>query len=248
MFRRRSFPGRRGIEQEPVMPEHFPHVDVVESQPGIRRPNHVRFFGRSGGLRGVRGGRRRDERPSGAAASPRTPRGPALDSHHLEYLAGFESRPRKKHHGARHVPGLHADHVRIFVVSEIRDFLGLIRPRVPYHRVGKIVFLYPHLPSRHHVRDDVLLRSVLVNSVSPFTYSNYITAFLVSDAFPRLNGSGEKKNLISAPIYFYFSKKKKKKTDTCFVYEGTSVKPCDLTSPNVRAFKVGVQEQIKTEG
>ena len=35
---------------------------------------------------------------------------------------------------------------------------SLVAPRVPYDSVGKVVFLHPHLPPTHDVRNDVLCR------------------------------------------------------------------------------------------
>lgn len=112
---------------------------------------------------------------------------------------------------------LDTDHIRIFVVAEIGHLLGLIDPRVPNYGVRKIVLLNPHLPSRHNVRYYMLLRSILINSISPFTYSNHVTALLIHGALSGL------------------------------VHEGAPVQAGDLATPHVRNFEISVQKHVETK-
>lgn len=177
---------RAGIEKQPVVSEHVSDVDVIESQPRARGPHHVGVFGRSGRLRSGDGGCGRVRRPSGAATNALAPRSPTLDSHYLQNLAGLESGSRKEYHRTRYVTRFDANHIRIFVVSEIWNFFRLFHPRIPYHSVWKVIFLYPHFSSRHYIRYNVFLRSVSIYSVCPFTYSNYIATFLIRCTFSRL--------------------------------------------------------------
>ena len=58
---------------------------------------------------------------------------------------------------------VHTDHVGVLVVSEVVHLLGFLIPGVPDDGVRKVVFLDPHLPARHHVGHDVLVRSVDVD-------------------------------------------------------------------------------------
>lgn len=63
------------------------------------------------------------------------------------------------------MPGVDADHVRVLVIPEVAQLLGLLRPGVPDNRVWQVVLLYPHLPAGHHIGHDVLMgqRGVDVN-------------------------------------------------------------------------------------
>ena len=58
---------------------------------------------------------------------------------------------------------VHTDHVGVLVVAEVVHLLGFLIPWVPDDGVGKVVFLDPHLPARHHVGHDVLVWCVDVD-------------------------------------------------------------------------------------
>ena len=67
---------------------------------------------------------------------------PAIRSlHHLQYLTSFEGGAGHEGDGLADVAALHADHVGVLVVPEVGDLLRLLQPRVPDHRVRKVVLL-----------------------------------------------------------------------------------------------------------
>lgn len=104
----------------------------------------------------------------------------------------------------------HTDHVRVLVVTKVHHVFRLVHPRVPQHGVRKVVLQDPHLPSRHHVGDYVLLRRVLVDPVGPLTNSHNVSALLVQCVVSGL------------------------------VHEGAAVQPGYLAPPHVRHLEVGV--------
>lgn len=112
---------------------------------------------------------------------------------------------------------LHADHVRIFVVAKVGHLPRLVQPRIPNDRVRKVILLQTHLPARDHIRDDVLLRSVLVDSIGPLVDRNYISALLINRPLPSL------------------------------VNKRAAVKSSDLTPPYVWNLQVRVQQQVEGE-
>ena len=61
--------------------------------------------------------------------------------HHLQYLTSFEGGAGHEGDGLADVAALHADHVGVLVVPEVGDLLRLLQPRVPDHRVRKVVLL-----------------------------------------------------------------------------------------------------------
>lgn len=154
------FRGRRLVKKQPM---------VSSVEPGGRGP---------GGLgvgRGLHPGR----------TAPGRSR-PSLHSHHLQDLAGLEGRAWQQNDRTAYVARLDAHHVRILVVSKVGDIFRLVHPRVPNNRVGEVILLDPHLPPRHHVSDDVLLRCILVYPVRPFTYRHNIPPLLVHGAVSSL--------------------------------------------------------------
>lgn len=108
-------------------------------------------------------------------------------------------------------------HVRVLIISEIRQLLCTLHPRVPQHRVREIVFLDAHLPAGHHIRDDVFLWSVLVYAVGPL---------IDCDDIPPLLADG---------IY------------ASLVYIRAAVQARYLAAPHVRHLEVRVQQHVETE-
>ena len=64
------------------------------------------------------------------------------------------------------------------IITKIRDFLGLVYPRIPDDGVGEVVLLDAHFPARHHVGDDVLRGGVGVDPISVLPNHYYISTFL----------------------------------------------------------------------
>ena len=83
--------------------------------------------------------------------------------HDLENQTSFEGLVRHEGDGCGDVAAVDADHVGMLVITKVTHFLGFLVPGVPDDRVGEVVLLDPHLPPRHHVGHDVLVRSVDVN-------------------------------------------------------------------------------------
>ena len=64
------------------------------------------------------------------------------------------------------------------MITEIRNFFGLVYPRIPDDGVGEVVLLDAHFPARHHVGDDVLRGGVGVDPISVLPNHYYISTFL----------------------------------------------------------------------
>lgn len=52
---------------------------------------------------------------------------------YLQYLARFECGAGQKDNWARHVTSFNAEHVRVFIITEIGCFAGFVHPRIPNH-------------------------------------------------------------------------------------------------------------------
>lgn len=113
---------------------------------------------------------------------------------------------------------LNANHVRVFIIPEVRHFFRLLHPWVPNDGVGEIVLLDTHLPTRNYVGYDVLLRRILIDSVCPFVDRYNFPAFLI-------NGT----------VVAYF------------IDEGAGMQAGYLATSDVRYFEVSVQEHIEAE-
>lgn len=131
---------------------------------------------------------------------------------------------------------LGAQHVRVLVVPEVGDLARPVHPRVPHHRVREVVLLQPHLPPRHHVRDDVLLRRVLVDPVCPLVHRDHVPALLVDVAVPGLCGSNQSVIHLTRPEQALASH---------LIYERATVKSADLASPHVWHLQICVQQQVE---
>ena len=70
--------------------------------------------------------------------------------HDLENQTSFEGLVRHEGDGCGDVAAVDADHVGMLVITKVTHFLGFLVPGVPDDRVGEVVLLDPHLPSRHH--------------------------------------------------------------------------------------------------
>ena len=90
-------------------------------------------------------------------------RAPEVVLHDLKNETSFKCLEWHQGNRGGDVTTVHTDHVGVLVVSEVVHLLGFLVPGVPDDGVGKVVFLDPHLPARHHVGNDVLMRSVDVN-------------------------------------------------------------------------------------
>lgn len=102
----------------------------------------------------------------------------AFTATYLQYLTSLECSSRQKYDRTGHMAWLHTDHVRVFIVSEVRQFLGPLDPGVPQHCVWEVILLDTHLSPWYYVRYDVLLRGVLIDTVCPLVDSYYISPFL----------------------------------------------------------------------
>lgn len=163
-------------------------------------------------LVGALGGRRRS-----LFAAPRLAPRHAVHEANLQDLARLERGAWQQDHRTGHVARLHTNHIGVLVVAKVRHFPGLVQPRIPDHRVRKVVFLQPHLPPRHYVRHDMLLRRVLVNAVRPLVDRHHIPALLVDRSVARL------------------------------VDERAPVQPRYLATAHIRHLQVCVQEQVERE-
>ena len=88
---------------------------------------------------------------------------PELVLHDLKNETSFKRLERHEGDRGGDMATVHTDHVGVLVVSEIVHLLGFLIPGVPDDGVWEVVFLDPHLPARHHVGHDVLVRGVDVN-------------------------------------------------------------------------------------
>lgn len=73
---------------------------------------------------------------------------------------------------------LNTYHVRKFIITKIWNVTCFLLPWIPDDCVREIVLLHSHFPTGNDICDDMLWLRVLIDSVSPFTYCNYVTTFL----------------------------------------------------------------------
>lgn len=107
--------------------------------------------------------------------------------YYLENLTGLEGSSRQQNNRTWHMSWLNAHHVRVLIVSEVTELLGTLHPRIPDNCVGEVVLLDAHLATGHHVCDDVLLWSILEDTVCPLIDGYHITAFLTYRIYSGLN-------------------------------------------------------------
>ncbi len=98
---------------------------------------------------------------------------------YLQNLTSLEGGARHEGDRSADVSALHADHVRVLVVSKVGDLLRAVRPGIPDDGVREVVLLNAHLPARHDVGDDVLRRSVRVDAIRPLANRDHVAALLV---------------------------------------------------------------------
>lgn len=170
-----------------MMTENISDVNIIKSQPRTGRPHNVGIVRRRCRRLGVDDeGWGRIQWLSGATTKSVNSHSPIFNSHYLQYLTSLEGSSRKKNDRTRNVSRFNANHVWKFVVSEIWNFFCLIHPWIPYNGVGKIVFLYSHFSSRNYICYNMFLRGIPINSIRPFTYSNYVATFLIRCSFSSL--------------------------------------------------------------
>jgi len=149
--------------------------------------------------------------------------------HDLHNETSFECLARHQGYGGRHLARLYTDHIGMFIVPEVCHFLRLCFPGIPYDSVRQVVFLNPHLPTRHHIGDDVFMGSVYINPVCPFVKCYDLPALLVRRRVWWRTARGSLW-LNPGPIQ-----------------ERDAIEASHLAPPHIRALEVSVEQHVKVE-